>query len=282
MTPRQAQTALARTYAHAGFAPQGCLLLHRGPALVHAVQLHGLPRSPGLAHLTQRVHVLTDGADPPEIFEEYAGLTADIYSYESAYPNTWHLDRLNLEHALHQSRELLRAFQTPHDVAHFWQDRPRPPSPQAHAASGANGHTPANSLSQAQTSQALKDLSRRVLGAHFLPAPRLGADIWVSQQAVGGFHHAAYLQANDCATFAHLLCFTVSAPDLSRGTRDTTVHARMLRASKHILTQAGDTAPSGQMPVLLPMLDWASTDTEAMSHALRAMLNNTPPNLVRT
>ena len=105
MTPRQARTALARTYAHAGFAPQGDLLVHRSPTLVHAVQLLADRRSPGLAQLTQRVHVLTDGADSPEKFEEYAGLTADIYSYESGYPNSWHLDRLNLAHALQQSIE---------------------------------------------------------------------------------------------------------------------------------------------------------------------------------
>ncbi len=282
MTPRQARTALARTYAYAGFAPQGDLLVHRSPTLVHAVQLLADRRSPGLARLTQRVHVLTEGAGSPEIFEEYAGLASVIYSYESAYPNAWHLDNLNLARALHQSRELLCAFQTPHDVAHFWRDRPRPPGLQAHGDIASAPYESANSLNLAQTTQALKDLSRRVLVAQWEPAPRLGADIWVSQQAVGGFHHAACLQANDSATFAHLLCFTVSAPDLARGTRDAAVHARMLRASKHILMQAGDTAPSAQIPVLLPMLDWTSADTEAMSHALRAMLNNTPPNLVRT
>ena len=286
MTPRQARAALARTFAPAGFAAQGGLLLHRGPALVHAVQLHGFPRSPGLVQLTQRVQVLTDGADSPIKFEEYAGLSTQIYSYESAYPNAWHLDRLNLGHALQQSRELLRAFQTPHDVAHFWQDRPRASGLQAHAGSGsgdsANSHTPANSLNLAQTTHALSDLSRRALAQQCQPAPRLGADIWVSQQASGGFHHAVCLQANDCATFAHLLCFTVSAPDLARGTRDPAVQARLLRARKHFLMQACDAAPSGQTPVLLPLLDWASTDTDGMARALHTLLATTPPHLPHT
>lgn len=282
MTPRQARGALTRTYAKAGFAPQGSLLLHRGPALVHAVQLHGFPRSPGLVQLTQRVHVLTGSAAPPENFDEYAGLAANISSYESAYPHAWHLDNLNLARALEHSRELLRAFQTPHDVAHFWQDRQRPPGLHAHAGDSASAaHESANSLNLAQTTQALNDLSRRVLAEQCQPAPRLGADIWVSQQAVGGFHHAACLQANDCATFAHLLHFTVSAPDLARGTRDSAVQARLLRASKHVLTQADDAAPSGQTPVLLPLLDCASTDTNAMAHALHTLLA-TPPNLLHT
>ena len=275
MSPLQARTALAKAYASAGFVKRGGLLVRQVGNLLHGVQLVADRRTPGLAHMTHRVHVLNPEQQEPESLEEYGALTASIFSYSSAYPNAWVLETFDPALALLQSRSILQAFQSQQDLAHFWQDRPHPPWLQLGEL--APDLSPTHSLNASQQAQALSALSGHVFSTDFQPAPRLGTGLWVSQHGAGGFHHAVQLHANDCASLAYLVWFSVSAADLARGARDTSVASRLMRAPKHVLhTVSQETSASS--PELLTLLDWPNADTHAISDALRSTLSQHPPN----
>jgi hypothetical protein len=187
------------------------------------------------------------------------------------YLGLWASDKFDAPLAAKQVAAIVSTFSSLADVAHFYSDRPM-----AHGITKlqvtASERVP-NSLSESEEDEALRYHSRAVFAGHFNPAPRLGKEMWVHTNEVGGYRYCAYLAATATATFATLLFFPFASTDIEKGRKNDRVLRLMFGIPKRLLSDEGQ-------PVLIPLA------TEAFNHGrvtevLVQRLAQRPPNALR-
>jgi len=265
MTPKQVRTALRSHFSSAGLVEQGSRFVSRLGELTHAVEVAAVRRLPGTIEIHHHM-ALSDKATPL--------LTEEISSHghNSPYPRIWTASSVDPSLVLQQVGAILRAFRTQHDVAHFLSDREH----QGHELCLTD--TPAtekpNSLSSAQTSKALLELAREVMGEQFTQVPGgVGFNLWASRQETEGFRHAAYLEANHSATLADVVIFSIPAQVLAGSLRADSARRKLLTAPKQVLFSLG-------RPVLLPLSVSQNADYEEARAALAEHVRQNPPHLL--
>lgn len=263
---RRVRTALRAALCDAGFAEEGTQFVHRTPELAHRVEVTAVRRIGGHVQIDHHVALAA---------EANAWLTQALASHHlgSSFPTLWAEASVDARLVLDQAVAIRTAFRTVGDVAHFCSDRPHLAPPWA-LRGAAPGAALAASLSEAETSQALAQLGRGILGPCFALAPPTESfDLWIGHAEVGGFRHGAYLEANLSSTLAVVVTFALPSKVFSRGFRHDDARRALWRARKHVFFDRG-------RPVLLPLERGAPIDTATLSAALAVHLASRPPNLL--
>lgn len=267
MTPRQVRAALRGAFAAAGFAEEGSQFVAHTAELTHAVDVAAVRRLPGTVQIHHHVHLR--GRAVPALTEELAS-----HRLGTEYPVIWSAAAVDAGLLMAQVLAIHRVFRTRHDLAHHFADR-EPPHPDAglsDAGGGADG--PASSLTAAQAAAILQRLARELLDGDFALVPS-GDDyeIWASRQAIDGFHHCAYVEANTSATLATIVGFALPAAAIDDRLRHDDSRRQLFRAHRQVVFRDA-------RPLLMPMTaaPLADADAAAIRAALAEHRAQNPPN----
>lgn len=266
MTTARIRSALAPVLKTLGFARRGSEFVFRQLELEHAISVFSVRRLTGYFEVVHRVLEVTD--DSPRATGHVPLIQARIQGFMEPYLGLWASDKFDTALAAKQIAAVVSAFSSLEDVTHFYSDRPR-----AHGIPTLKALAPVgvpNSFSVAEEERQLRHHSHAVLANQFTPVPRLGKEMWVHRQEVGGYRYCAYLAATDTATFATLLYFPFASIDIEKGRKNDGVLRLLFGTPKRLLADGGQ-------PVLIP-LGADAFDHERVSEVLLRLLAERPPN----
>lgn len=262
MTPRQVRAALRRHFNAIGFVEEGSSFVCQTPQVTHAVEVNAVRRLPDTIQIHHRVasHATTALALTEEI---------SSHGHNSPYPRIWSASSIDPTLVLEQVGAIYRSFQTRDDLAHFFSDRGHPEHglipPDAPVAIGLN------SMSAAESSQALGRLAHELLGGDFSLVPRRADfELWASKQDIEGFRHCAYVDANQSSTLAVVVTFALPAPLIAGGLRTDAAVRMLMTTPKKVLFGHG-------RPILLPLSASQVSDLTEARAALAVHLADHPP-----
>lgn len=194
------------------------------------------------------------------------------HGHHSPYPRIWAASSIDPGLVLQQVAAIFRAFQTRHDLVHFLSDRAHP-ALESCSTDTAETDAP-NSLSEAETSRALRGLAQDLMGGQFSRVPAgLDFDLWASLQETEGFRHAAYLEANRSATLSALVIFSLPAQLLAGNLPADSAVRKLMMAPKQVLFGRG-------RPILLPLSASQGENAEEARAALAEHVQQNPPHVL--
>lgn len=265
MTPRQVRAALRSHFNGIGFVEQGSRFVSRHGHLVHAVDVAAVRRLPDTVEIHH--HVALSEQAPPLLTKEISS-----HGHNSLYPRIWAASSVEPSLVLQQVAAIFRAFRTKHDIAHFQSDRALPGHELCSTEVPAMSEP--NSLSAAETSNALRKLAQEVMGNQFsMVSGGLGFDLWASRQESEGFRHYAYIEANQSATLANVVILSLPVHVLAGNLRADSAVRALMTAPKQVLFSRG-------RPVLIPLSAPQGSDCEEARAALAEHVRQNPPHLL--
>jgi hypothetical protein len=266
MTPRQVRAALRRHFNGAGFVEEGPRFVCETPQLTHCVEVTAVRRLPGSIQFHHCVSL--KGQAEPAMTEELAS-----HGHHSPYPRIWSATSVDASLVLDQVLAICRSFQTRLDVAHFFSDRFRPDAEEGRIEVDPFGAP--NSLSAAESAQALKRIALELLKDDFSLIPRQGEfELWSSNQEVEGYRHCVYLEPNYSCTLAVLVTLALPAKVIASGIRHDNERRMLMAAPKRVFF-------SGGRPLLISTSAVSFDGHTQIRRALVDHLRQHPPHLLR-
>lgn len=266
MSAARIRSALAPALSTLGFVRRGSDFALKQTELEHVVSVFAVRRLTGFFDV---IHSVFERDGSLTLGPNHQPLVRDrIGGFSKLYLNSWELSRFDPALALRQVSAIVGAFGSLADVEHFLSDRrdsDGAASPQTYASQSAT-----SSLSQEQEERALRHHSNAILRDHFVPAPRLGDDMWAHRLEVGGYRYCAYLKSNETATLATIMYFAFASRDIEKGRKTTEVIRLLYGTPKHLLSDSGQ-------PILIPLASGA-VDHASVTEVLLKALAVTPPN----
>lgn len=250
------------------FSRRGPELVLRLPDVEHVVSVHAVRRLAGYCGIEHTIYEVIENLPqatvrPPLIQEQIRG-------FMDPYHGLWASDRFDIALAVQQVDAIVKSFSSLADVAHFYSDRPLP-----HPLSMLPTHmksTALRSLSRAEERDHLNRHARAIFSGSFVNAPRLGQEIWVHQQEVGGFRWCVYLASVFTATGATVMYFPCSTINIEKGRKNAEVLRMLIATPKRLLMHDGKP--------LLVSLAGAAVDHSWIADVLRAALSERSPNAI--
>jgi len=270
MSAARIRSAFAPALTNLGFVRRGSEFVLRQTELKHVVSVFATRRLSGFFDVIHGV-LESDGGLTRE--PGRPALVQDrIRGFSKPYLDAWDLNRFDPVLALRQVSAIVRAFSSLADVAHFLSDRRESISTSSPLASASRSAP--NSLSQEQEKGALRHHSKAILADHFVPAPRLGEEMWAHCLELGGYRYCVYLRANETATLATVMYFAFASRDIENGRKSDEVIRLLFGAPKHLLSDSGQ-------PILIPLVAEAIDHTSVTESLLRALAVAPPNSLPR-
>lgn len=250
------------------FSRRGPELVLRLPDVEHVVSVHAVRRLAGYCGMEHTIcQVIENPAQatgrPPLIQEQIRG-------FLDPYHGLWASDRFDIALAVQQVDAMVKSFSSLADVAHFYSDRPLPQHLSALPAHRVSA-TP-RSLSRAEEWDHSNHHARAIFSDSFAKAPRLGQEMWVHHQEVGGFRWCVYLASVFTATCATVMYFPFSTTNIEKGRKNAQVMRMLMATPKRLLMHDGKP--------LLVSLAGAAVDHSWIADVLRAALSERPANAI--